>query len=268
MLSYHSHLPVFTLAVCRWLVVLALQPDAGRANGDDWVVDEQRDNIELRSEFPLDTANLDGAFVTIQNLEQDLQTLLRLPPGSGVIEINLFRTKSSYQSYLTPRVPEGVSRQALFVSGVDRGRVYVYRHWGYETDLRHECTHALLHNSLPFVPMWLDEGLAEYFEVPAAQRAQHHPHLGELRRRMLIGWNPDLKTLESKTALREMDAADYRESWAWVHFMLHGPIEVRQILADYLYDVEQGHPAGLLGVRLQQLPNLDDQLVRHLRNWK
>ena len=43
-------------------------------------------------------------------------------------------------------------------------------------DLRHETTHAVLHGLLPMVPLWLDEGLAEYFEAPEANRLQRHPH--------------------------------------------------------------------------------------------
>ena len=34
-------------------------------------------------------------------------------------------------------------------------------------DLRHEMTHAYLHSVVPDVPLWLDEGLAKYFELPA-----------------------------------------------------------------------------------------------------
>ena len=44
----------------------------------------------------------------------------------------------------------------------------VYTYWGnrIQQDLRHELTHAILHSVLKDVPLWLDEGLAEYFEVP------------------------------------------------------------------------------------------------------
>ena len=38
------------------------------------------------------------------------------------------------------------------------------------TDLRHELTHALLHGVLKDVPLWLDEGLAGFFELPPDAR--------------------------------------------------------------------------------------------------
>ena len=61
----------------------------------------------------------------------------------------------------------------------DRGVEQVFAQWGpdFRIDLHHEGTHALLHASLARVPLWLDEGLAKYFEVPPAQRANGNPYL-------------------------------------------------------------------------------------------
>ena len=39
--------------------------------------------------------------------------------------------------------------------------------------------------ALPFVPLWLDEGFAEYFETPAADRASGSPYLAGLKRAIL-----------------------------------------------------------------------------------
>ena len=224
--------------------------------------------FEIRSEFELQGDSLHRMMSELADLQDDVSRLLNLQPGTDPIEINMFQTRGSYREYLSVRVPQGASRPALFVRGQDMGRVYVYRHWGLEQDLRHECTHALLHNSLPYVPLWLDEGFAEYFEVPASRRSTGNVHLGELKRRILFGWKPDLDRLERREDLTEMTAEDYRESWGWAHFMLHGPMDVRQVLSDYLYDVESGNVAGRLSERLRaRIPDVEDQLVAHLRNW-
>ena len=50
------------------------------------------------------------------------------------------------------------------------------------TDLRHELTHALLHGVLQDVPLWLDEGLAVYFELPPANEGVNPHHLEVLCR--------------------------------------------------------------------------------------
>ena len=235
----------------------------------EWSDTRSAGPFQLRSEFRLGDENGQSLLREMTRLEQEVTTLLNLTPGVTPIEVNLFRSRRSYQNYLRQRIPEGVSRPALYVKGVDMGRVYVYRRWGYEKDVRHECTHAVLHNALPYVALWLDEGLAEYFEVPTSRRASGNGHLGELKRAIFFGWRPNLARLEQLESLQDMDAGDYRESWAWAHFMLHGPTEVRQVLADYLYDVAEGKPAGRLSERLQaKTGNYEDQLVAHLRHWK
>ena len=149
------------------------------------------------------------------------------------------------------------------------GRVYVYRRWGFDTDLRHESTHAVLHNALPYVPMWLDEGLAEYFEVVSAQRSSGSPHLPSLKRSIVFGWRPNLELLEAAEDISDMGNDEYREAWAWAHFMLHGPQEVRQVLSDFLHEIESGEAAGSFRERLvAAVPNADILLVEHIRQWR
>ena len=126
-------------------------------------------------------------------------------------------------AYLKRYVPGVPNRRALYVKGQGAERVFAYWSGDVEIDLRHECTHALLHASLPMVPLWLDEGLAQFFEVSAARRAGGHPHLDAIR--WNIGWGlvPKLKQSGKQTRHRQMGRNEYRDSWAWVHFMLLGP---------------------------------------------
>jgi hypothetical protein len=167
-------------------------------------------------------------------------------------------------------VPEGANRPALYVQGPDVGHVFVYRRWGFETDVRHECTHAVLHNSLPYIPLWLDEGLAEYFEEPPEDRAGNHPHLDSLRRAMFFGWRPNLRRLEELSSLTDMGAREYQESWAWAHFMLHGPDDVQAVLTEYLAAIQNGEYAGPLSDRLPALNGrtAEARLLNHLRSWE
>lgn len=237
--------------------------------GSQWAEQRTTGRLTFRSEFAMNAEQWQSLTAQISLLQDDLEQTLRLPPGDGGVEISLFRNRWSYQRFVSQRVPDGASRPALFVKGPDLGRVYVYRRWGYETDLRHECTHALLHSSLPFVPLWLDEGLAEYFEVPRGERARRGRYLASLKRAMLFGWKPNLRRLESRQSVMEMDADDYRDSWAWVHFLLHGPVEVRQVLSDYLDDIHSGRIITPFSERLyQRVPNADQQLIHHIRSCR
>ena len=47
-------------------------------------------------------------------------------------------------------------------------------------DLRHEMTHAYLHAVVPNVPLWLDEGLAKYFELPRQQHGLNQPYVRQV----------------------------------------------------------------------------------------
>ena len=233
-----------------------------------WVDQRNAGEFQLRSEFELTDTEGRELVAEIGQLRQDVESLLAIRASDEPIQVNLFRTSSTYRQHLAQRVPEAMSRPALYVKGADMARVYVYRRRGFATDVRHECTHAVLHNALPYVPLWLDEGFAEYFEIEPAGRASENPYLRSLRRSIMFRWQPNLARLESLTDLTQMGEAEYRESWAWVHFMLHGPAEVRQALSDYLYDIEQGIAEGRLSDRLRSVdPNIDRQLITHFRNW-
>jgi hypothetical protein len=146
--------------------------------------------------------------------------------------------------------------------------VYAYRNGDFDIDLRHETTHALLHAALPMVPLWLDEGLAEYFEVPEADRAAGNPHFKALKWNLRLGMIPKLETLESKSAVSDMGRTEYRYSWAWVHFMLHGPSEAHEELISYVAGLRTGLHQDVLSVRLKRrMPDVEQRFVQHFRNW-
>jgi hypothetical protein len=253
----------------RLIAATAFLAAAGATVSADWVDQRRAGPFELRSEFALTDDEGRSLVREMELLKTDVERLLAITATDDPIQVNLFAGVRTYREHLSQRVPEGMNRPALFVKGSDMSRVYVYRRRGYATDVRHECTHAVLHNALPFVPLWLDEGFAEYFETPAADRASGSPYLGSLKRAILFRWKPNLQRLEVLEELRDMHDDEYRESWAWVHFMLHGPQNVRQVLSDYLYDIEQGDAGKPLSARLAAVaPDYNQQLVRHLKTWR
>ena len=93
-------------------------------------------------------------------------------------------------------------------------------------DLTAEESHGLLHASLESVPLWLDEGLAEYFEVVSSQPGPvNSDYVRLLGLSLSNGWRPDLRGLEELESVNSMRREHYREAWAWVHYMLHGSDE-------------------------------------------
>lgn len=168
----------------------------------------------------------------------DVAEVLALPPSDEPIHVYLFRDADAYAMYLARQFPSAPSRRAFFVE--TDTRLAVYAHWSDRVaeDLRHEVAHGYLHASVPAIPLWLDEGLAEYFEVPRAQGGLHRAHLDLLTDLMEHnGWRPNLERLEQLRAAGDMQQADYAESWGWVYFMLHAEAGHRPVLTRYLADL-------------------------------
>ena len=258
----------------RWLTHVALPaavwcvlPDRIAHAQTKWIDQRAAGPFVCSAMFRLDPYG--GLFQELAELQVELTRVLGIQATREPVELYLFADKSSYRKYLKEVLPQAPYRRALFVKAGGPGTVYAHLNDEFEIDLRHESTHGLLHGTLPMVPLWLDEGLAEYFEVPADRRAFHNPHLAVLRWNVRLGMVPKLKSLEMKHDLSQMGRSEYRYSWAWVHFMLHGPREAHDELVRYLGDIQARTPPGQLSDRLERrLPNVEAQLIQHFKNWK
>lgn len=181
----------------------------------------------------------------------DIAGTLSLPPSDEQVHVNLYRDADAYSQILKQRFPSVPSRRAFFVE--TDTRLEVYAHWSDRVaeDLRHEVAHGYLHASVPALPLWLDEGLAEYFEVPRGYGGLNRPHL-QLLVDMIEhnGWRPDLERLEQLSAAGDMEQADYAESWAWVYFLLESTPQRRDLLTGYLADMREHGRIEPLSTRL------------------
>ena len=185
---------------------------------------------------------------------EDICQTLGLTPSNEPIEVYLFRDPARYQEYLKRNFPVVPSRRAFFLE--TDTRLAVYAHWSdrIAEDLRHEMAHGYLHSVVPELPLWLDEGLAEYFEVPRAQSGLNRPHVDLLAD--MAGhesWQPNLARLEKLTDAAQLTQRDYAESWAWVYFFLNSPPERREILTRYLADLRTRGAEEQLSTRLADL---------------
>jgi len=240
--------------------VVAAQP----CRAEHWVDVRVAGPFVVRADFPL--AGLEGLLAELARLQTDLGRSWGLQAPSEYIELYLFQSEQTYRNYVSRRFPGVPYRRALFVKNEGPGKVLVHKNPEFAVDIRHECTHALLHSTLPMVPLWLDEGLAEYFELPPSQRAWDSPYLKSVKWAVRFGMIPSLEKLEQETDFSKLGRNDYRNSWAWVHFMLHGPTEARHELVRFLADLQAHSPPGTLGQRLaRRLPNVQSQLADHFK---
>lgn len=223
--------------------------------------------FQCRATFPL--APLAPVFGDVAKIERDLQRTLGLPSVSTPISVFVLADQRSHREWLRRIYPTVPYRRALYVRRGRQASVHAYRHKDLAVDLRHECTHALLHANLSVVPLWLDEGIAEYFEPPEPQRAFHNPHLTRLKWDLRFGWVRTIKELESNKRLDQMGLREYRSSWAWVHFMLHGPAAAHATLVEYVNDIRRWEPVGRLSDRLEaRIAHLDSRMHQHFRQCR
>jgi hypothetical protein len=220
-------------------------------------------DFELKRDQPI--------FHELANLREQVYKDLQLPSSMNVVQVYLFEDRDHYERFMQTKYPDLPKRRAFFVAQPrtvgNTEDLLVYTYWGdrIQEDLRHELTHALLHSVLKDVPLWLDEGLAENFEVPADAQGVNRTHLDHLRHDATTPFQPDLARLEQLSQVQQMTPAEYREAWAWVHLMLHDKPEAKAVLTTYLQQLRSNANPGALGSRLASVyasPN--GALNRHL----
>ncbi len=217
----------------------------------------------ITSDLALDRG--DAIVRELLQLRTLVQATLDLPPIDRQIEIYIFEDRPRYDDFMRTNYPELPDRRAFFIA--QDGREVVYTSWGghVHEDVRHEACHALVHAALGSLPLWLDEGLAEYFETPGRSDGLHARHVAELNSSIAAGWRPGLTRLESLNDVGEMQSADYREAWAWVHFLLHGTREGRRELLTYLEPTgvrDTGQP--LSSQIFRRVSQTDSRLINHV----
>jgi tetratricopeptide (TPR) repeat protein len=117
----------------------------------------------------------------------------------------------------------------------------------------HEYTHLMLANVTEELPVWLGEGLAEYystFELKGGRKAilgrPIEPHMDKLRQARLMRLEELLDVQHDSPLYNEGERRSifYAQSWALVHYLLHGQPPRGDLLAKYIRAVEGGLDAG------------------------
>ncbi len=207
-------------------------------------------NFIIRSDFAI--AETAPMIRELEQLQHDITTTLQLPKPRDPVIVYLFSGESAYRRYMRKTWPSLPARRAYFIGTSRELAVYSFHGPRVEEDLRHELTHGLLHATLKTVPLWLDEGLAEYFEVRGSSPGSLHPeHVRTLQRLSRGGWKPSVGRLEDIVDFRKFDREDYAESWGWVHFLLHDDPGRKESLLAYLHDLRDSESAGSFLARLR-----------------
>lgn len=198
----------------------------------------------------------------------EISMTLGVPKSDEPIHVYLFENGEQFFEFMNREHPGFPSRRAFFVK--DDTSLNVYAYWGARVaeDLRHEVTHGYLHSAVPAIPLWLDEGIAEYFEVPRGQQGFNEPHVRHLASKLKQGlWHPDLTKLEAIESPAEFRQTDYAEAWLWIHFLLTGDEQSQLVVRDVLTQLRMTGTSGSLLERVKvRVPDHEVQLLMHLES--
>jgi hypothetical protein len=256
-LSGCAHLSTrsLTTAVPAFAAALTSGGDADGLPGRSEVTAGQ---LVIHADFPI--AGQHRLVRELDGLRTDVSQELGLPVSDEPVNLYLFETTDRYDAFVARRFPSFPARRAFFVETDTSLSVFAAWQDRIAEDLRHETTHGYVHAVVPAIPLWLDEGAAEYFETPRSDQGLHRGHVAHLAGRLLEGtWRPDLGRLEALAAAGEMSQDHYAESWCWVHWLLRTTPARKKILQDYLADVRRDPATPPLSMRLRhELSGSDD----------
>lgn len=220
--------------------------------------------LVIHADFPL--AGQHRLVRELDGLRIDVSQELGLPVSDEPVQLYLFENTDRYDAFVARTYPGFPARRAFFVETDTTLSVFAAWQDRIAEDLRHETTHGYVHAVIPAVPLWLDEGIAEYFETPRNDHGLHRGHVAHLAGRLLEGtWRPDMERLESLTAAGEMSQDHYAEAWCWTHWLLNTTPQRRRLLQDYLTDVRRDGQTAPLSARLRHTEGLSTDLSTTLR---
>lgn len=243
--------------VSSWEATL---PPAIRAGGDVPDLPNRTElvagQLVIHADFPL--AGQHRLVRELEEMRADVSQELGLPISDEPVHLYLFESPARYEAFVAARFPSFPVRRAFFVETDTTLSVFAAWQDRVAEDLRHETAHGYVHAVVPAVPLWLDEGIAEYFELPRSSQGRHGPHLAHLSGRIIEGtWRPDMTRLEALESAGAMSQDHYAEAWCWVHWLLSTTPERRRLLQEYLADVRRDPATAPLSVRLRRLESAE-----------
>ncbi|TAM83846.1 MAG: tetratricopeptide repeat protein [Acidobacteria bacterium] len=139
--------------------------------------------------------------------------------------------------------------------------------------LFHEYAHLLLHQGIPMIPLWLDEGIAEYYGnteihskeillgVPSTEHIRMLRENRQLPLRTLFAVGPDSPYYNEQNK----GSMFYAESWALAHYLMTKSFQEKKSLLDpYLAEIGRGTDS--VTAAAHALGNPDD-LERELASY-
>jgi hypothetical protein len=230
-------------------LVLSLLPFAASAGDtkDNWVEVRSANFLVDSNAGEKEAHHVAKQFEEIRGVYREAFPKLRLDLGKPII-ILAVKNENSMKALL-PAYWEQKGRvhpAGLYLPGEEKHYVLLQTNAPGENPyhaLYHEYTHALMHVNFPPLPLWLDEGFAEFYGNTLIGDKEftigkiNISHLQLLQQSKLIPVEVLLQVDHRSPYYNEENRASmfYAESWALVHFLLTDPdTRKQQLLTQFL----------------------------------
>ena len=214
--------------------------------------------------------SLSDVLSRLRTLPDRLSDFCRYKLTVSPVHVIIFPDREAYLRHLEKTLPKAPRRTSLFVVRGGKPTILAADGPSLQRDLLHEAVHAI--NFATFgsgqFPLWLDEGMAEWFEADESEQAKTHGDLintimGD--QRTALAEPLKLTSIERIKTSTKADALSYAASWAWCRFLGDRSTPCHRIWVRYLADIQSGTPAGNLSHRLAlAVPNYEVLFLRSL----
>ena len=233
-----------------WFVLVSIYPLAAAAGEKPWVEIRSPHFRVLTNGSAGDARKVAYEFEQLRYIFSDRFPNTRVKSAAPLL-VFAVRDEGTAKA-LEPRWNTRANRAGEFHHGWEKQYAIVRLDtWGGERSkevVYHEYTHSIEHMNSHYLPVWLDEGIAEFYAYTRFE--QHRIYVGAPTERY--------RTLRSKTPIpvetfislnhRSPDYVDgsknqlfYAEAWALVHFLIYGPgMENGKRLNQFLGLLQQG----------------------------
>ncbi|MFN7731594.1 MAG: hypothetical protein ACK5OB_06805 [Pirellula sp.] len=197
------------------------------------------------------------------SLPEEISTQLGVELRIPTIYVVVLADQREFEAYLRDHYPGVKQSQAMFIRDRGAGLVLTWMQEHWLIDSRHEVVHAILHAQNVSIPLWLDEGLAEYFEH-GGPGPEHPVHLAPLRAQLKFGRVADLELQEKWRSEMPLTGEQYRDAWGSVAFLMHHSSALREEFLAYVSDLMADRATGFLSYRIRRaVPRWRDAYVKY-----
>ncbi|MBM4080571.1 MAG: hypothetical protein FJ278_12790 [Planctomycetes bacterium] len=168
---------------------------------------------------------------------REISEFLGLATPEGQAQVMLFNSARAFRAFVERECPQQSGAGAACFQRGDTFVVALHDHWSSSETLkflRHELSHYVIASHFYDIPPWIDEGLAQFFEMGTPYGRAHPACLGPLAAQLRRERQGVLSHLVAARPGTRLSREEYDQAWGLTHFLLKrpgaGPASVRRYL--------------------------------------